>query len=464
MQAIVIGGGISGLTCAFRLRELGVSVTLLEASDRFGGVIQSIEKDGFLFECGPQSFLATAPLLDLIRRLGLEGELQLADPRAPRYILFRGKLVPAPLSPSSLLKTPLLGAWTKFRILAEPGRRSRPPESDESIADFVRRKFGSQLLDRLVAPFVSGVYAGDPEQLSLRSAFPALFALEKKHGSVLRGAIKSRQEKKETAGLGLASFRTGAAALVHTLGERLGGAAQSGASVSSLSRKKSNGKTGFIVEIVRGGKTDRLEAGAVIVATPTRAAASLLVDISPPLTARLQQIPYAPVAVVGLGYRSEQVHHTIGGFGFLVPRSQGLRILGNVWNSSLFAGRAPEGHCLLTSFVGGATDPLAIKLSDDALSAIVEQELAEVLQISGAPVTRLIRRYERAIPQYNLGHGEIVTAMREEQARHLGLFLVGNYLQGPSIGSCVEQASRTAEEAHEYIFSMSRSPADSLQH
>jgi protoporphyrinogen/coproporphyrinogen III oxidase len=449
VQAIVIGGGISGLACAFRLRELGVSVTLLEASDRFGGVIQSVEKDGFLFEFGPQSFLATEPLLDLIGRLGLADELQVADPRAPRFVLVRGRPVRAPLSPPTLLTTPLMSAGTKLRLIVEPFWRTHPPDSDESIGDFIRRKFGAELLDRLVGPFVSGIYAGDPEQLSLRASFPALHAFELKYGSLIRGALKSRPPKGATRP-GLASFRAGVAALPHTLGERLSDAAHLGANVRTVARAAPGGASHYAAEFVRDGRTQKLEADAVIVSLPTPAAASLLSGISPRLAKALQRISYAPVAVVGLGYRREQVRNSLDGFGFLVPRSEKLRILGTVWNSSLFGGRAPDGCVALTSFVGGATDPQAVSLSEDALAAIVEKELASILQISGPPVVRAIRRYERALPQYNLGHVALIAELRDELARVPGLFLTGNYFCGPAIGNCVEQATRTAESVEKY--------------
>ena len=188
MQAIVIGGGISGLVCAARLRERGLRVALLEESARAGGVIESVARDQFLFEGGPQSFVTSPGLLELVAQLNLDAELVRANPRAPRYILLHGRLQPAPLAPPSLLTTGLLSARTKFQMFTEPLGHSHPPEPDESIADFVRRKFGGDLLNRLVAPFVSGVYAGDPERLSLRSAFPSLHEWEMKYGSVIRGA------------------------------------------------------------------------------------------------------------------------------------------------------------------------------------------------------------------------------------------------------------------------------------
>src|SRR6202162_1175910 len=190
-----MGGGISGLACAYQLQQAGIPVRALEAASRPGGVIATKQKDGFRFELGPQSFLSTEPLVGLIDALGLKDQLQHANPRAPRYILVAGRLVPAPLTPPSLLTTPLFSAGTKWRLFTEALRRSRPPEDDASIATFFRREFGDVVLTRLVAPFVSGVYAGDPERLSLRAAFPKVHEFEMQYGSVLRGAMKSARAK-----------------------------------------------------------------------------------------------------------------------------------------------------------------------------------------------------------------------------------------------------------------------------
>ncbi len=199
-QVVVIGGGISGLVCAYRLKQLGVPVTLLEASSRAGGVVATVEKDGFLFERGPQSFQGTDAMLGLIGELGIDEELQRADPKAPRFIYVRGKLQKVPMTPQALLASSFLGVNSRFKIASEPFLRSKPPATDESVADFVRRKFGHEILEYLVAPFVSGVYAGDPEKLSLKAAFPTLEEWEREYGSVLRGAMKSRSASEKRAG------------------------------------------------------------------------------------------------------------------------------------------------------------------------------------------------------------------------------------------------------------------------
>lgn len=212
MRVIVIGGGISGLSCAWRLHQLGASLLVLEQSPRAGGVIKTVQPGGCLFECGPQSFLSTEGLLELIRSVGLEQELLRADPKAPRYVVRGGRLESVPLSPGALFSSPLLSPRSKFALLAEPFRRRRPLPEDESVAEFVRREFSEELLERLVAPMVSGIYAGDPERLSLRSAFPAVYAWKKEHGSVIRGAIKSRPAKDKPAAT-LCTLRGGVAAL-----------------------------------------------------------------------------------------------------------------------------------------------------------------------------------------------------------------------------------------------------------
>ncbi len=453
LPAIVIGRGISGLSCAYRLQRAGISVRVLDAASHPGGVISTIEKDGFLFELGPQSFLSSQPLLELIASLGIDDELLHADARAPRYVLLHGRLVAAPLAPQSLLTTPLLGARTKWRLLTEMFHHTRPPAGDESIASFVRRKFGDELLDRLVAPFVSGVYAGDPEKLSLRASFPKLHEFEASYGSVLRGAMKSRPPK-GTPRPGLCTFRRGMATLPRTLGMRLGDAFLSETSVVEVRQAEANGKRVFEVAVTRGGQYGTLFASAVIVATPTNAASQMLKGLWDKCEETFSRVEYAPIAVVSAGYRREQIRESTNGFGFLVPRGEGLRVLGTVWNSSLFPGRAPEGMACFTSFAGGATDAELCQSSDAQITNIVCGEVGRVLRIEGEPVITSIHRYPRALPQYNLGHSEIVSALGALTSSVPGLFLTGNYLTGPSIGSCVEQAHHIADAASGYLASI----------
>lgn len=461
--AVVIGGGISGLACAYRLQQSGIPGRVLEAGTRPGGVIATIEKDGFLFELGPQSFLSTEPLLQLVEALGLKEAIVQADPKAPRYILSEGKLICAPMSPPGLLTTPLLGARTKWRIYSEMAQRTQPPAEDESIAGFVRRKFGDELLDKMVAPFVSGVYAGDPEKLSLRSAFPKVHEFETTYGSVLRGAMKSRPPK-ETPRAGLCSFRDGMETLPRGIGARLGDLFITESRVLALRRGKTNGKPWFEIDIDRHNHRETIAASAVIVAAPTDTAGQILHGLSEQFPSTFTRIGYAPVAVVSAGYRLEQIQQPVNGFGFLVPRTEGLRVLGTVFNSSLFPGRAPDGMECFTSFAGGATDPGLLNMSDDEIMKLISGEVARVLQISGQPVVTNIHRYARALPQYNLGHSETVAALNALTSAIPGLFLAGNYLSGPSIGACVEQANRTAEAMRVYLASIGIAGAGAVAH
>jgi oxygen-dependent protoporphyrinogen oxidase len=451
--ALVVGGGISGLVCAYALRKAGIDTQLLEASARPGGVIRSERRDGFLLELGPQSFSGTAPVLELCQELGISRQLVQAPPRVPRYVLVEGALRIVPLSPPAFLASSLLNAGTKWSVLRDLFGKSQPPEPDESVAAFVRRKFSAELLEKLAGPFVSGIYAGDPEQLSLRGAFPQVHEAEKSAGSIVRGMMRSVKTTKEAPKErpSLLTFREGNETLIRALAANLGDALRCNAEVIAIQRRTKGSVEGYEVCLSAAGRDETLEADHLIVATPTNAAAELLRQIGAGFESALQGIPYAPVAVVSLGYRMNAVGNTLDGFGFLVPRSAGLEILGSVWNSSLFPNRAPDGKVLLTSFVGGATNPQAVRRSSEALASLVHREIAPVLEIRQEPVFSNVEIYHRAIPQYNLGHGERIAALEALRAKYPGLWLTGNYLRGPAIGSCVEQALTVAGEISKQV-------------
>ena len=443
----IIGGGISGLACAYRLRQLGVSAILFEASDSIGGLIGTVEKDGFLFESGPQSFQGTETLLQLFKELGIEKELQKADPQAPRYVLRHGKLQKIPMSPQAMLGSSLLSAASRWKIASEPLRRTKPPSEEESVANFVRRKFGHEILEYLVAPFVSGVYAGDPERLSLRAAFPSLDEWERQYGSVVRGAIKSRPEKRARKERPpLCSFRRGMGTLTRALVDNLSDSVSTSSLAISVERFDPGGDAAkYTIRIARAGLEETIQANALILATPAYVSSQLLSSVSTRLAASLSSIAYAPVTVVSAGYFARQTANPMIGFGFLVPRSEKLRTLGTVWNSSLFPGRAPEGRIAITSFAGGATDTEFCDKPEGEIKTIVHAENARVLGITGPPVASAIWKHPKALPQYNLGHGHIVEAIRKAEQATPGLFFSASYLEGPSLGKCVEQAFATAE-------------------
>jgi protoporphyrinogen/coproporphyrinogen III oxidase len=454
----VIGGGISGLACAYRLCQRGLPVKLIESKDRVGGLIGTVERDGFVFDTGPQSFQGTGTLLDLIRELELEEHLQTANPQAARFVLAHGKLREIPMSPQAFLTSSLVGLSTRWKVASEILRHTKPPAEDESVASFVRRKFGHEILEYLVSPFVSGVYAGDPEKLSLRAAFPTLDEWERQYGSVVRGAMKARPAERKGPPP-LCSFRGGVGALTRRLGEKLGGSVLTSSHVTALraaerpADRASGAASGgsYQLRIARAGREDTAAARAVVMATPAHKAAALLGPLSSSLSHALSSIQYAPVAVIAAGYHQRQLGRPLEGFGFLVPRREKLRTLGTVWNSSLFAGRAPNGMVTVTSFAGGATDAEIVSKGEDEIAQIVERENAKLLEISGPPVTASVWRHHRALPQYNLGHGHLVKAVRASSREIPGLFFAGNYLDGPSLGKCVEQAFRTADEVVTYV-------------
>jgi oxygen-dependent protoporphyrinogen oxidase len=409
-------------------------------------VICSERRDEYLLELGPQSFSGTAALRTLCADLGIADQLVQAPPRAPRYVLINGCLKAVPLNPASLLTSSLLSSATKWRIARDVFGSSRPPEHDESVGAFVRRKFGDELLDRLVGPFVSGIYAGDPERLSFRAAFPQLYAAEKSAGSVIRGTLRAGKASKHPRERPtLLSFRDGSDTLVQALARKIGACLHLETEAIAVAERRAAGNCQFELRIRKGSSEQVLAASQLVLAAPAGICGALLRDINPAFEAVLTGIDYAPVAVVSLGYRREHVGHSLDGFGFLAPRSSGLRVLGCVWNSSLFPDRAPTAHVLMTSFVGGATDPNAAALLPEELIALVHRELKPILQIRGGPEFSHVQGYPRALPQYNVGHSERMIELERLRSQHPALFFVGNYLHGAAVGTCIELALATAQ-------------------
>lgn len=446
-DSIIIGAGISGLSTAYYLKKAGQNILLLEASERVGGVIQSLDADGFLLERGPNSLRGSHELLDLVDELQLHEELVAANPKAPAYVYFQQSLQAVPMSPLALLKTKLLSANGKLRLLREPFIAARQAESEESLDSFFRRRLGDEIQERLVAPFVSGVYAGDPQQLSIQASFARLAEFEAQAGSIFKGAIKAARAAKAKAEppkrslrpYRLCSFRRGLETLPYAIARALGESCRVAAAITQVSRS-SDGQ--FCV--TANAKT--LTTKSLILATPASVTAQLLHEIAPEISSLLTEIPYTKICAVPLAYRAEQLAQPLQGFGFLAPRGQGLRTLGSIWNSSLFPARAPEGWVVLNNFIGGETDREAIHLSDDELIATVHRDLQTVLGITGAPKRLPITRWQQAIPQYNLGHAARVAAIETALAQHKGVWLAGNYLHGVAIGDCLKQGKELAEK------------------
>jgi protoporphyrinogen/coproporphyrinogen III oxidase len=454
IQALLIGAGISGLTTAYALQKAGIATLIVESAARPGGVIQSIKRDGYLLECGPQSFSGNAALTSLCSGLGLLGDRILADPKAPRFVLIDGALRAVPMSPA-ILASSFLGGGTRTAIVQDIFGTSTPPEPDESVSEFIRRKFSDRLLDQLAGPFVSGIYAGDPEKLSLRAAFPILYEAEKTSGSIVRGAIKVLRQRKAQNNSGprerstLQTFHEGNETIIRALAEDLGERLICGmeaVSVTATDPGHEPNAPRFRVNLRSAHGLEVIETERLVFAAPTNVAAKLLGPLNSDFESSLSPVEYAGVAVVSLGYRKEDVGNALAGFGFLVPRSSRLSILGSVWNSSLFPGRAPEGHALLTSFVGGATNPEAIRQPPEELASQAHREIARILNIRKDSVFHNVTIWSRAIPQYNLGHVARMAAIEKTRCNFPGLYFAGNYLNGPAIGTCVEHALKVANE------------------
>jgi oxygen-dependent protoporphyrinogen oxidase len=456
LDSIIIGAGIAGLVAANHLQRLGKSILLLESSDHAGGVIKSLEADGFLIERGPNSLRGTTEFLDLLDELELQNELATGDAKAPAYVYADGKLQAVPMSPPALLKTRLISTGAKFRLLGEPFIKARREAGEESVASFIERRLGAEILDRLVSPFVSGVYAGDVEQLSVQASFSRLPEFEAAGGSILRGAVRAlrsapRDKEKPKRSLRpyrLCSFRRGLEELPRQLARRLGESFLTEARVTRISElKDATSAPRFAIAYEHQGNNQTAVAKTLVIATPAYAAASLLRDCAPEVAALVADVPYASLVSVPLGYREEQLARPLDGFGFLAPRSAGLRTLGSVWNSYLFPDRAPDGWVCLTNYIGGATDPEAITLSDEELIRTVHEDLQKVIGIKGEPRRLPISRHQRALPQYVLGHAARITAVEQALQNRQGLFLSGNYLRGISLGDSIKQARQVGQQA-----------------
>jgi len=461
-QTVVIGGGITGLACAYRLERSGVSVLLLEASDRVGGVISQARHNGFLFEGGPQCPRFPRALRELVRDVGLDRAFVGANSRAKRFVVKGGQLHPAPLSPWALLGTRLVGFRDKARFVGEPFGHATPPDSEESVADFVRRKFGEETLAFLVDPFVSAVFFADPEDIGMEGALPSLARWEREHGSVFRGALKSRTSNGHRPSSGgtnpsdhrsssvrlsdalppLGSFREGLTVLTDRLAEKIGASVRVGTRVE-LVRPASDSRRHWLIRLRGGGE---ITAESVVIAVPAYEAASLLQAARPHLSSMLAAIPYSPLAVVCSGYDRAQVRHSLKGFGFVVPRSEGLHTISSTWNSSLFPGRAPAGKVVITSLARPLADDSFLEMSEEAIANLVEREVSAIIGISGSPVDRAVWKYPNALPHFRIGHRQRVAEIRKDARALPGLHLAGNYLEGRSIGDCVEFAFAVAED------------------
>jgi oxygen-dependent protoporphyrinogen oxidase len=443
----IIGGGITGLALTQRLRSRGKAVILLEAETRLGGNIETMRRDGFITETGPNSFLDKEPTTrELAASVGVEHLIRSADPAAKaRYLYTRGRLRALPASPPAFLKSDILPLSARLRVMAElfSGRASKGV--DESLASFGRRHLGATATTVLLDAVQTGIYAGDMGSLSVGATFPQLLKLERDHRSLILGAIRTQRAQRKALPAGtegaeklrgaLCTFEGGLGTLIDALGRAIGPAAHIGAKVEGLARAEG----GWRISVRENGRQAELMASHVVVATPAYVTAGLLRPLDERLSALVESIAYAPIAVVHLGFEKGSTPAP-DGFGFLVPGQEKRRLLGAIHASTVFPFRAEGGRVLYTCMVGGARRPDLVNLSEEQLVALAREELKDLAGVAASPSFTQAIRWMRGIPQYNVGHLERVTAIDEAVARLPGLHLAGNAYKGVGINDCIRNA------------------------
>ncbi|MEP6570004.1 MAG: protoporphyrinogen oxidase [Acidobacteriota bacterium] len=486
-RVVIIGGGITGLAAAHRLLERScesgkqLELTLLEAGPRLGGIVETHERNGFLIERGPDSFISEKPAaVELVKRLGLESRLiQTNEHNRRSFIVRQGRLLPVPegfhlLAPSRFwpfVQSDIFSWCGKARMALElllPRRESNGNNTDESLAEFVRRRFGTEALERMAQPMVGGIYTADPERLSLRATMPRFLDMEREHRSLIRALRKQGRSPTVSAGSDaeasgaryslFLSFDGGMQVLTDKLEERIADFTPHSLERSSRTSIRVN----TVVESItfefdasesslkwrlRTTGNETFVADAVCLALPAYVSSRLLSDLDPQLSAELVEISYASSATINLGFKREDIPHQLDGFGFVVPFIEKRSLIACTFSSVKFAGRAPQGHALLRAFVGGALQPELVELSSDELLARVLGDLRDLLGIERAPLFTEVAKWERSMPQYHIGHLDRVGRIEKRVASLAGLVLAGNAYTGLGIPDCI----RSGEAAGDLI-------------
>ncbi|KAJ7977753.1 Protoporphyrinogen oxidase [Quillaja saponaria] len=475
VDCVVVGGGISGLCIAQFLStkhaNVAANVIVTEAKDRVGGNITTIERDGYLWEEGPNSFQPSDPMLTLVVDSGLKDDLVLGDPNAPRFVLWNGKLRPVPSKPTDLPFFDLLSIGGKLRAgFGALGIRPPAPGHEESVEEFVRRNLGDEVFERLIEPFCSGVYAGDPSKLSMKAAFGRVWKLEQNGGSIIGGTFKAVQDRNRASkpprdphlpkpkGQTVGSFRRGLSMLPDAISARLGNKVKLSWKLSSIS-KLGNGGYSLTYETPEGLVS--LHSKTVVMTVPSYVASTLLRPLSTAAADALSKFYYPPVAAVSISYPKEAIRTEclidgeLKGFGQLHPRTQGVETLGTIYSSSLFPNRAPDGRVLLLNYVGGATNPGIVSKVESELVEAVDRDLRKILINPNAkdPLALGVKIWPQAIPQFLVGHLDILDAAKASlrDTGFQGLFLGGNYVSGVALGRCVEGAYEVAAEVTDFL-------------
>lgn len=452
MTVAVVGGGISGLVVAWRLRSRGKAAVVLETTSRLGGAVGTRAKQGFLLETGPNSFLDREPATrELAGALKLEHKIRAADAAAKRrYVYTRGQLRSVPASPPAFLGSDILPWSAKLRVLGELFTGRAAPEVDESLADFGRRHLGATATRVLLDAVQTGIFAGDVERLSVGATFPPLVKLEREHRSLILGAIRTQKAQRKALPAGatsapklsgaLSTFEGGLQTLIDALSASLGEDAHVGATVEGLTRVDH----GWRLAVNQQGRRAELDASQVVLASPAYVTQKLLHPLDAELAARVGGIEYAPIAVVQLGF-DVGTTPAPDGFGFLVPPAEGRRLLGSIHASTVFPFRVEPGRVLYTCMVGGAKRPDLVGLDEAALVALAREELQALAGVTAAPSLTEVFRWPLGIPQYNVGHLARMASVDQALTRWPGLYLTGNAYKGVGLNDCIRNGLQLAD-------------------
>ncbi len=443
----IIGGGITGLTAAYRLKQLGANVSLYEASPRVGGAVQSACHDGYLAEFGPNTLLETSPVISaLIADLGIERHKIYADEKAKnRYVVRGGKPIPLPSNPPAFISSPLFSMMAKLRLLREPFITKASEDKEESVAEFVRRRLGVEFLDYAIDPFVSGVYAGDPEKLSIVHAFAKLYALEQKYGSLIKGQIKGKRERSKSGEVAkdrarMFSLDEGLQVIIDKLFHKLEEEIKLNTPVNRIEKNSE----GWNIYYNDSGTEYINTHSALILTAPAYKLAELQHNIEGADLSPLREISYPPVTSIALGFRRSDVAHPLDGFGMLIPKKEKFHILGTLFSSTLFPGRAPKDHVLLTTYIGGARQPDLGAANENEQIELVLKDLRTLLGVHGEPTFIHRAYFPKAIPQYNIGYGKYKQIMNSFEAKAPGLHFAGNFRNGISLSDCIMNGETVA--------------------
>ncbi len=459
-RLVVIGGGITGLAAAQRAAELNpdLEITLLEAAPRLGGVLKSERREGYLIEHGADNFITTVPwALDFCRRIGFEDQLISTNPRHRHafvvqrdhlYKIPSGFVVMAPSRIWPIVTTPILSLAGKARLAMEPFLKRRHNEEDESLAAFARRRLGREVYERLVQPLVAGIYTADAERLSLQATFPRFQKMEREHGSLTRGMLTQRRQHGQTSASGarygqFVAPRRGMSAFVDAIVQRLR-RQQVAIRLNSPVQQMSCDDHSWTLR-VGDHELETIKADGVILATPAGPSARLLGEMDARLGRDLGSIPYGSCAIVSLGYRRDQIGHALNGFGVVVPLAECRRILSASFSSVKYRGRAPADHVLLRLFIGGACQSDLLYMDNAHLLQIAHEEVGELLSIKGQPVMQQVVRRNQSMPQYNVGHVDLVDRITTRAGRLPNFAVASNALQGVGIPHCIHGGEVAAD-------------------